>query len=101
MSSKERLLTLASYYISMVLSDLVHHHTLVELYPGYKSIHVSTSKQKLHIQNNTGFFCRVPMNVFVETPMTYMAVVQKVSVMNHVLVTVQKYAEEIGDLASI
>ena len=41
------------------------------------------------------------MNVFVETPMTYTAVAQKVSVMNHVLVTVQKYAEEIGDLASI
>ena len=74
---------------------------MVELYSGDKSRHVSTSKKKIHIQNNTVFFCRVPMNVFVETPMTYMAVVQKVSVMNHVLVTVQKYVEEIGDLASI
>ena len=56
-------------------------------------------KKQRNILHNLLF--RVMINVFAETPMGNMAGVLKASVDGHVLVTAQKYVEEVGETAFI
>ena len=47
-----------------------------------------------------GLLFRVTMNVFAQTPMGNMASYPKAIVLLHVVVTVHKYVEEVGETAS-